>query len=69
MKYHELPAKHRATARQWAVDTWNDLYEQQGIPPVKETAPEVVELYSDREYEIERGEYEPGVGYERLTYR
>ena len=68
MKYHELPDKHKRQARQWAVDAWNELYESQGIPLVGENAPEVVDLYTEREYEIERGEYEPGVRYERLTY-
>lgn len=68
MKYSELPPKHQATARDWALQAINDLYRENSLPLVGEEAPEVVQLYEEREYEIERGEYEPGIKYERLNY-
>ena len=69
MKYHELPERHKAQARQWAMDGWNEIYAEQGIPRLaKEDSPEVLQTVEDWEYEIERGEYEKGVRYERLTY-
>ena len=68
MKFCELPAKHKMTALQWAEDAINDLYQQQGIPKVDALSPEVIQLAKERDYEIEYGEYEPGIPYERLSY-
>ena len=68
MKYHELPEKYKREARQWAMDGWNEIYAEQSIPPLAtDDSPEVLQTVEDWEYEIERGEYEPGVGYERLV--
>lgn len=67
MKYHELPKKYQAEALRRVAGAWNEMYEEQGLPSVDEDAPEVIELAQDRDYEIERGQYEPGVGYELLV--
>lgn len=67
MRYWELPEKYKGEAMQRAASAWNEMYEEQGIPLVDETAAEVIELAMDREYEIEKGQYEPGIRYERLV--
>ena len=41
MKFAELPKKYQMQATQWAVDAWNEIYREQGIPEIDETAPEV----------------------------
>lgn len=69
MKYAELPKKYQKQAAQWAVEAWNEIYREQGIPEIDETAPEVQEFLDEHEYVIERGQYEPGVPYERLDYK
>lgn len=62
MRFEDLPTL------QWAEDAVNDHYREQGIPLVDALSPEVIQLAKDRDYEIEYGEYEPCVPYERLTY-
>lgn len=69
MKYAELPKKYQKQATQWAVEAWNEIYREQGTPEIDETAPEVQEFLDEHEYVIERGQYEPGVPYERLDYK
>ena len=69
MKYSDLPERHRHTALHWAVGAVNALYGEQGIPLVNEDAPEVLELAGDREYEIEQGEYEDKIEFERLVLK
>ena len=67
MKYAELPKKHQRTAMQWVIDGWNELYREQGLNvEATENSPEVWQILEDSEYEIEHGEYEKGVRYERL---
>jgi len=67
MKFQELPDRYKTTALNWAVDAINELYRENGEYPVEDTAPEVVDLAEDWEYEIETGEYEDGIRYERLV--
>lgn len=68
MKYAELPKKHKRTAMQWAIDGWNELYREQELDiEVTENSPEVMQVLEDEEYEIEYGNYEKGVPYERLV--
>lgn len=33
MKYHELPKKYQAEALRRAAGAWNEMYEEQGLPP------------------------------------
>ena len=44
MKFAELPKKYQRQAAQWAVEAWNEIYREQGIPEIDETAPEVQEF-------------------------
>ena len=68
MKYTELSKKHQRTAMQWAIDGWNELYREQGLSvEATENSPEVMQVLEDEEYEIEYGNYEKGVPYERLV--
>ena len=66
MKYSDLPPKYQHQARCWAIDAWNELYSEQGLPLIDGAAPEVEQLLADWEFEIVSGSYEPGVRYERL---
>ena len=66
MKFEDLPLRHQLQARAWAVDAWNELYQEQGIPEIDGSAPEVEQLLEDWEFEIVIGRYEDGVPYKRL---
>lgn len=66
MKYSDLPPKYQHQARCWAVDAWNELYAEQGLPLIDGAAPEVEQLLTDWEFIITEGEYETGVKYRRL---
>lgn len=66
MKFADLPPKYQFQARQWAIDAWNEIYEEQGLPLIDGTAPEVQDLLDEWEFEIERGTIE-GIRYERLA--
>lgn len=65
MKFAELPLKYKLQARDWAVEAWNEIYREQGIPEINSSAPEVQDLLDEWEFEIERGVIE-GIRYERL---
>lgn len=66
MKYSDLAPKYQHQARCWAVDAWNELYAEQGLPLIDGSAQEVVQLLEDWEFEIVIGRYEDGVPYKRL---
>ena len=66
LKFSELPPKYQFQARCWAVEAWNEIYREQGIPEINSFAPEVQELLDEWEFEIERGVIE-GIRYERLA--
>lgn len=66
LKFKDLPPKYQFQARQWAIDAWNEIYEEQGLPLIDGSAPEVDELLEEWEFEIVRGKYEGGIRYERL---
>ena len=54
LKFKDLPPKYQFQARCWAVEAWNELYAEQGLPLIGGSAPEVQELLDEWEFEIER---------------
>lgn len=66
LKFKDLPLKFQFQARCWAVDARNELYEEQGLPLIDSSAPEVQDLLDDWEFEIERKTIE-GIRIERLV--
>lgn len=68
MPYVDLPPDHKRTALQWAVDAWNEIYREQGITEIDETAPEVQEYVEDQQYVIQTIQYTRKVAKEELKY-
>lgn len=66
MKFADLPPKYQFQARQWAIDAWNEIYEEQGLPLIDGSAPEVDQILEESEFEIERRTIE-GIRHERLV--
>jgi hypothetical protein len=68
MPYESLPPKHKQTALQWAVDAWNEIYREQGIAEIDETAPEVQQYVKDQQYVIQTIQFTRRVAGEELQY-
>lgn len=68
LSYKALPAKHQRTALQWAVDAWNEIYREQGIPEIDETAPEVREYVMEQKYLIQTIQFTRKIQLEELQY-
>ena len=74
MKFKDLPEKYKREAEQIAVDRYNDL-EQESLRSGYESEAyeftaddEAIQIYlAELEFDIEKGEYEPGVPFERLV--
>lgn len=66
LKFKDLPPKYQFQARQWAIDAWNEIYEEQGLPLIDGSAPEVQDLLDEWEFEIDRKTIE-GIRIERLV--
>lgn len=66
LKFKDLPRKYQFQVRQWAIDAWNEIYEEQGLPLIDGSAPEVDQILEESEFEIEQGTIE-GIRYERLV--
>lgn len=68
LSYKDLPPKHQRTAQQWAVDAWNEIYREQGIAEIDESAPEVRDYVMEHKYVIQTIQFTRRIQLEELQY-